>query len=129
MRIVFWLTALLSVAFIAPLQADPTPLEGSWSGSDTMQRMDDPPQKLTCRVKYKRETDKVFRLAAKCVTISTTVNQTGQLLRVNPGVYVGEFHVASYDISGRIRVVIDDTVQTMTFKSSLAKGTVTLTKS
>lgn len=129
MRIVFWLAVLLSVAFIAPLHADPTPLEGSWSGSGTMQRMDDPPQKLTCRVKYKRETDKVFRLAAKCVTISTTINQTGQLLKVNAGVYVGEFHVASYDISGRIRVVIDNTVQTMTFKSSQARGTVTLTKS
>jgi hypothetical protein len=129
MRILFWLTVLLSVAFVAPLHADPTPLEGTWSGSGTMQQMDDPPQKLTCRVKYERETDKVFRLAAKCVTISSTVNQTGQLLKVNPGVYVGEFHVASYDISGRIRIVIDGTVQTMTFKSSLAQGTVTLTKS
>ena len=129
MRILFGLTVLLSVAFVAPLHADPTPLEGTWSGSGTMQRMEDPPQKLTCRVKYVRETDKVFRLAAKCVTISSAVNQTGQLLRVNAGVYVGDFHVASYDISGRIRVVINDTVQTMTFKSSLAKGTVTLTKS
>jgi hypothetical protein len=91
--------------------------------------MDDPPQKLTCRVKYERETDKVFRIVAKCVTISSTINQTGQLLKVNPGVYVGEFYVASYDISGRIRVVIDDTVQTMTFKSLRAQGTVTLTKS
>ena len=128
MRILFWLTVLLSVAFVAPLHADPTPLEGTWSGSGTMRRMDDPPQKVTCRVKYERETDKVFRIVAKCVTISSTINQTGQLLKVNPGVYVGEFYVASYDISGRIRVVIDDTVQTMTFKSLRAQGTVTLTK-
>lgn len=129
MRSLFWLTVLLSVAFVAPLHADPTPLEGMWSGSGTMQRMDDPPQKLTCRVKYERETDKVFRVAAKCVTISSTINQTGQLLKVSAGVYVGEFYVASYDISGRIRIVIDGTVQTMTFKSSTAQGTVTLTKS
>jgi hypothetical protein len=129
MRILFWLTVLLSVTFVAPLHADPTPLEGTWSGSGTMQRMDDPPQKLTCRINYRRETDKVFRVAAKCVTISSTINQTGQLLKVNPGVYVGEFYVASYDISGRLRVVIDDTVQTMTFKSLRAQGTVTLTKS
>jgi hypothetical protein len=129
MRILFWLTVLLSVAFIAPLHADPTPLEGTWRGSGTMQQMDDPPQKLTCRIKYSRETAKVFRVVAKCVTISSTINQTGQLLKVNPGVYVGEFHVAAYGLSGRIRVVIDGATQTMSFKSSRAKGTVTLTKS
>jgi hypothetical protein len=129
MRILFWLTTLLSVALVAPLHAAPTPLEGTWSGTGTMQQMDGPPQKLRCRIDYTRETDKVYRLAAKCVTVSSTINQTGQLLKVNPGVYVGEFYVASYDVSGRIRVVIEDTVQTMTFKSSQAQGSVTLTKS
>ncbi len=129
MRILFWLTVVLSVAVLSPLNAAPLPLEGTWNGSGTMQQMDGPPQKLTCRVSYTRETDKVFRLAAKCVTISTAINQTGQLLKVKPGVYVGEFHVASYDISGRIRVVIEGAVQTMTFKSSRANGSVTLTKS
>jgi hypothetical protein len=130
MRILFWLIILLPViALIAPLHAAPTPLEGTWSGSGTMQQVDGPPQKLMCRINYKRETDKVFRLAAKCVTVSSTINQTGQLLKVNPGVYVGEFYAASYDVSGRIRVVIDDRVQTMTFKSPQAQGSVTLTKS
>jgi hypothetical protein len=94
-----------------------------------MQAMDNPPQKLTCRIKYKRETDKVYKLAAKCVTISTAINQTGKLLKVNPGVYVGEFQVATYDISGRVRVTINGGVQTMSFKSSRASGSVTLTKS
>lgn len=129
MRSLFSLCAILYVAMISPLQAEPAPLEGTWSGSGTMQAMDNPPQKLTCRIKYKRETDKVFKLAAKCVTISTAINQTGQLLKVNPGVYVGEFHVASYDISGRVRIVIDGNRQTMSFKSSRANGTVTLAKS
>jgi len=129
MRSPFLLIAVLFAVTISPLHAEPVPLEGRWSGSGTMQAMDNPPQKLTCRINYKRETDKVFKLAAKCVTISTSINQTGQLLKVNPGVYVGEFHVASYDISGRVRVVIKDGVQTMSFKSSRANGTVTLSKS
>ncbi|MEJ2517256.1 MAG: hypothetical protein P8Y82_04510 [Methyloceanibacter sp.] len=129
MRNLFSLCAILVLASISPLQAEPLPLEGTWNGSGTMQAMDNPPQKLTCRINYKRETEKVFKLAAKCVTISTAINQTGQLLKVNPGVYVGEFHVASYDISGRVRIVIDGDVQTMSFKSSRANGTVTLAKS
>lgn len=129
MRSLFMLCTILVVATISPLQAEPAPLEGIWSGSGTMQALDQPPQKLTCRVTYKRETEKVFKLAAKCVTISTAVNQTGQLLKINPGVYVGEFHVASFDISGRVRIVIDGNSQTMSFKSSRANGVVTLTKS
>lgn len=129
MRILFSLTILLLVAMVAPLHAEPLALEGTWSGSGTMQQMEDPPQKLTCRIKYVRESAKVFRVAAKCVTVSTTINQTGQLLMVRPGVYVGEFNVASFDISGRIRVVIEEETQTMTFKSSRANGSVTLTKS
>ena len=128
MRSLFSLCLVVFVATISPVRAEPVPLEGAWSGSGTMQAMDNPPQKLTCRINYKRETDKVFKLAAKCVTISTAVNQTGQLLKVNPGVYVGKFHVASFDISGRVRIVIEGGVQTMSFKSSRANGTVTLTK-
>ncbi|MDJ0513890.1 MAG: hypothetical protein QNJ62_10670 [Methyloceanibacter sp.] len=124
-----WLVLILTVATISPLAAEPAALQGTWNGSGTMQAMDKAPQKLTCRINYKRETDKVFKLAAKCATISTAINQTGQLLKVNPGVYVGEFHVASYDISGRVRVVIQGEVQTMSFKSSRANGTVTLKKS
>lgn len=129
MRSLFSLCAVLVLATISPLQAEPAPLEGTWSGSGTMQALDQPPQKLTCRVTYKAETEKVFKLAAKCVTISTAVNQTGQLLKINPGLYVGEFHVASFDISGRVRIVIDGNSQTMSFKSSRANGVVTLTKS
>lgn len=129
MRSLFSLIIALFVMTIAPLHAQTTPLEGTWSGSGTMQARDNPPQKLTCRIKYRRETDKVYKLAAKCVTISTAINQTGKLLKVNPGVYVGEFQVATYDISGRVRITIKDGVQTMSFKSSRASGSVTLKKS
>ena len=129
MRTLFSLTIALFVMTIAPLHAQNTALEGTWSGSGTMQARDNPPQKLTCRIKYRRETDKVYKLAAKCVTISTAINQTGKLLKVNAGVYVGEFHVATYDISGRVRVTIKGGVQTMSFKSSRASGSVTLSKS
>lgn len=129
MRILFWLTICLTVALAAPLHADPVPLEGNWSGSGTVQQTDGPAAKLRCRINYKRETDKVFRLEAKCATTSNQINQTGELLKVNPGVYVGEFYIASYDVAGRIRVVIEGSVQTMTFKSSRAHGELTLEKS
>ncbi len=129
MRHLFLLLVLVFVATVSPLHAEPASLEGTWSGSGTMQAMDRPPQKLTCRINYKRETDKVYRLAARCVTVSTSINQTAQLLKVNPGVYTGQFQIASYDISGRVRVVVNGNAQTMSFKSSRANGTVNLKKS
>jgi hypothetical protein len=129
MRSLFFLFLIMCVTMVSPLRAEPVSLEGTWSGSGTMQAVDKPPQKLTCRINYKRETDKVFRLAAKCVTVSTSINQTAQLLKVNPGVYTGRFQIASYDISGRVRVVVNGNAQTMSFQSSRAKGTVNLKKS
>ena len=129
MRGLFSLCLVVFIATVSPLRAEPAPLEGTWSGSGTMEAMGRPAQKLNSRINYRRETEKLFKLAAKCATISTAVNQTGPLLMVNPGVYVGEFHVASFDISGRVRVVVNGSVQTMSFKSSRASGTVTLSKS
>lgn len=129
MRILFWLTIFLTAALVAPLHADPVPLEGDWKGSGTVEPAEGPAEKVRCRINYKRETDKVFRLDAKCATTSNQINQTGELLKVNPGVYVGEFYIASYDIAGRIRVVIEGSVQTMTFKSSRGHGRLTLEKS
>jgi hypothetical protein len=129
MRHLFLLLVLVFVATVSPLNAEPASLEGTWSGSGTMQAMDRPPQKLTCRINYKRETDKVYRLAARCVTVSTSINPTAQLLKVNPGVYTGKFEIASYDISGRVRVVVNGNAQTMSFRSSRANGTVNLKKS
>jgi len=129
MKTLSWLTIFLSVALAAPVRADPVPLEGNWSGSGTVQQTHGTAEKLRCRINYKRETDKVFSLVAKCATTSNKINQTGELLKVNPGLYVGEFYIASYDIGGRIRVVIEGTVQTMTFKSSRAHGQLTLEKS
>ena len=129
MRRLFFLFLIMFIATASPLHAEPASLEGTWSGSGTMQAVDRPPQKLTCRINYKRETDKVYRLAARCVTVSTSINQTAQLLKVNPGVYTGQFQIASYDISGRVRVVVNGNAQTMSFKSSRANGTVNLKKS
>lgn len=129
MRHLFFLFLIMGTAMVSPLRAEPAPLEGTWNGSGTMQAMDRPPQKLTCRINYKRETDKVFSLAARCVTVSTSINQTAQLLKVNPGVYTGKFQIASYDISGRVRVVVSGNAQTMSFQSSRANGTVNLKKS
>ena len=129
MRILFWLSAFLASALLAPAQADPVPLEGDWSGSGIVTPTDGTPEKVVCRINYKRETENVFRVDAKCATTANKINQTGELLMVNPGVYVGEFYIPSYDIGGRTRVVIEGAVQTMTFKSARGHGHLTLEKS
>ena len=58
------------------------------------------------------------------------MSQTGQLLEVRPGVYTGEFNLTQYDVTGRVRVVIDGDgeTQTVTFTSSRGDGEFTLTR-
>ncbi len=56
------------------------------------------------------------------------MKQMGELLEVRPGVYTGEFNLTQYDVSGRVRVVVDGETQTVTFKSPRGEGEVILSR-
>lgn len=127
--------ALLGFALLAPLATfapaaamSATPLAGEWSGEGTVTKTEGPTEKVRCRVSYKQESAKVFGVIAQCASTSEKMKQTGELLEVRPGVYTGEFNITQYDVSGRVRVVIEGEIQTVTFKSSRGEGEVTLTR-
>jgi hypothetical protein len=47
---------------------------------------------------------------------------------VSPNRYVGDFYNSEYDISGRVRVVISGSSQTVTFSSAKGSGSLSLKK-
>lgn len=122
-------TVLASIAAIGPVAArEITPLAGEWYGEGTVTQNKGATEEVRCLINYKKESAKVYGVTAKCASTTKQMNQTGELLEVTPGVFVGEFNIQKFDISGRVRVVIEEDTQTVTFKSSRGEGEMTLTK-
>jgi hypothetical protein len=109
-------------------KADAASLEGVWSGSGVVNPKDGPREKVRCRISYRRESEKVFGLTATCATRSNKFQQTGKLLMVSATSYVGDFHNPAHDVSGRVRVIVRGSRQTVTFQSARGSGRVTLRK-
>jgi len=122
------LLAPLALGLCLETAAGATSLEGVWSGSGVVNPKDGPRETVRCRLSYKQESEKVFGLTATCATPSRKIQQTGKLLKVGPTSYVGEFYNPGYDISGRVRVVVKGSTQTVTFQSAKGSGSVNLRK-
>lgn len=129
MRARIWLLLFMPLAlFISHGPAGATSLEGAWSGTGMVNPNKGQREKVSCRITYKRESAKVFGVTAKCATSSVKMRQTGKLLEVSPSRYVGEFYNPDYDVSGRVRVIVKGSAQTVTFESPRGSGSVTLRK-
>lgn len=123
------LALLAPLVMLAPAPASAaTALAGEWSGEGTVTQTEGPTEKVRCRVSYKQESAKVYGVTAQCASTSQMTKQIGELLEVRPGVYTGEFNLTQYDVSGRVRVVVDGETQTVTFKSPRGEGEVILSR-
>jgi hypothetical protein len=120
------LATLVNLA--APQQAIAQSLEGTWSGSGSAKPKSGQTERVRCRITYSRENPKVFGVAATCATPSATFHQTGTLLMVGPTRFVGDFYNPEYDVSGRVRVTLKGSTQTVTFSGSKGTGSMTLTR-
>jgi hypothetical protein len=116
------------VIFVAPQQAVAQSLEGTWSGSGAAKPTSGQTERVRCRITYGRENPKVFSVAATCATPSVTFHQTGTLLMVSPTRFVGDFYNPEYDVSGRVRVTLKGSTQTVTFSGPKGTGSMTLTR-
>ena len=129
MRVPICLLLFVPLALFLSLRpAGAASLEGTWSGSGVVNPKDGQREKVRCRISYKRESAKVFAIVAKCATSSVKMRQTGKLLEVNPTRYIGDFYNPDYDVTGRVRVIVKGSVQTLTFQSPRGSGSVTLRK-
>ena len=72
--------------------------------------------------------DKIYVVSARCASASTSLNQTGELLKVRSNLFVGDFYNPQFDVRGRIRVVISGNTQRVTLKSDRATGSLRLKK-
>jgi hypothetical protein len=123
------LALLAPLVMLAPAPASAaTALAGEWSGEGTVTQTEGATEKVRCRVSYKQESAKVYGVTAQCASTSQMTKQIGELLEVRPGVYTGEFNLTQYDISGRVRVVVEGETQTVTFKSPRGEGEVVLSR-
>lgn len=122
----FMTAAILSFAAASGAVAEP--LQGSWSGNGFFKPTDGKRESVRCRVSYSPQGTSVVAVSATCASASATIRQSGQLSMVSPNKYVGDFHNSDFDISGRIRVSVSGKSQTVSFTSSKASGSMSLSK-
>ena len=114
------------LAASAPASADV--LSGTWSGGGYVQPTDGQREKVRCRVTYSPQGASTVAVAATCASSSTTIQQTGSLTKVSDTKYVGDFYNSEYNISGRVRVSISGSSQTVSFSSPRGTGSMSLSR-
>jgi hypothetical protein len=112
----------------APANAQSSSIEGTWSGGGYAQLSSGQREKIRCRVRYTRETADVFGVSAVCASPSLKVTQTGTISRVAANRFVGDLYNPEFDVSGRIRVVVSGSQQSVTMSSSKGSGSLTLSR-
>ncbi|MEQ1577528.1 MAG: hypothetical protein ABL894_07740 [Hyphomicrobium sp.] len=103
-------------------------LEGNWSGTGYVMPKSGAREGVRCRVRYDKQSEKVFRVTATCASTATKIVQTGEVIAVSGGRYAGDFYNAEYDISGRVRVQVTGNHQTVTFSGTRGQGSLSLSK-
>ena len=103
-------------------------LDGVWGGSGFVKPPSGKRERVRCRVRYTRKSEQVYGVSARCASASTTLNQTGELLRIRPNLFVGDFYNSQLDVRGRIRVVVSGKTQKVTLTSDSASGSLRLRK-
>lgn len=121
-------STLLAVLAGGSFTATAGPIDGTWSGGGYVQVTDGKRENVRCRVTYSRQSDKVFSVKAVCASPSNKIHQTGEVLKVSEDRYVGDFYNPQFDISGRVRVSISGSSQTVSFKSASGYGSMSLKK-
>ena len=122
---VFLLFVTLVVA-LAPAATQAGELSGTWRGSGWVYPKASNKERVKCRVTYRPQSAKVVSVKAICATASAKIIQTGELLKVRKGLYVGDFYNAQFDISGRIRMTMSGRRQSVTFSGAQGRGSLTL---
>lgn len=103
-------------------------LNGTWSGSGFVQPAEGKRENVRCRVTYDQQSDRVFGVSATCASSGNSIRQTGEVLKIRPGRYAGDFYSRQYDIGGRITVSVSGSNQVVTFSGSGVTGRLTLSK-
>ena len=134
-RMAFALAAVLQA--VPSLAAAQSPsLEGTWTGGGYAEAISGHRERVSCRVRYTRETADVFGVHAVCASRSVKLTQSGTVSRAGANRFVGDFYNAEFDVAGRVRVVLEvrlrhvvsGSSQTVTLSSARGTGTLSLSR-
>lgn len=103
-------------------------LDGAWSGGGYVVPKSGARESVRCRVRYSKQSAKVFSVSATCDGANTHVVQTGEVLEVGSGRYTGDFYNPQFDISGRVRVQLSGNKQSVSFSGAQGQGALSLTR-
>lgn len=120
------LAAPAAVVPSAPAMA--ASIVGDWVGDGFVEPRDGNRESVRCRLTYRQVTENLFRVAARCASASGRIDQTGELVRVNDNRYVGDFYNEKFDVSGRARVVVNGSRQSVTVTGGAGSGRLSLRK-
>lgn len=122
--------AAIVMCAVAPggVAAQGVSIEGLWSGGGYAEVESGKRERVRCRVRYTRETPDVFGVSAVCASQSVKLTQTGTVSRVGSNRFAGEFYNPEYDISGRVRVVVSGSSQSVTLTSARGSGSLSLSR-
>lgn len=99
---------------------------GSWSGSGYIKPSNGERTNVRCRVRYSRQTPKIYSVRATCASKGQSLRQTGEVLMVRPNRFVGDFYSQQFDVGGRISITLRGSRQTVTFSGDGVSGRLTL---
>ena len=122
------LIGILAFSLPVQVQAQSHKLEGPWRGGGHFKPKSGSRETVKCRVSYSKITDKIFSVSGICANASSTVRQSGEILKVGRNSYVGDFKNMNFDVSGRIRVKVNGSRQTMTLISESVTGSLSLSR-
>ncbi|MEQ1714030.1 MAG: hypothetical protein ABL908_21905 [Hyphomicrobium sp.] len=128
--------AIVLLAAPSPAAAQSPSLEGNWTGGGYAEAISGHRERVSCRVRYTRETADVFGVHAVCASQSVKLVQTGTVSRAGANRFAGDFYNAEFDVAGRVRVVLEARLrhvvsgsrQTVTLSSGRGSGTLSLSR-
>lgn len=122
-----WVVAVPLVLAALSTGAQADTLSGTWSGSGSFKAKDGKSEAVRCKITYTPQGSAVA-VSAACASASATIRQTGSLTKVSDSKYVGDFYNNEYDVSGRVRVTVHGSSQSVSFSSAKGSGSMSLSR-
>lgn len=120
----------ISVSGAAMAEGGQPNLEGTWAGSGTVVPSNGAKERASCRVQFKKYSDKSYKIAGECSTASLgKVKQEAIVQEAGSKKFKGHFKNPQFNVEGRISIVLNsDTKQTATLTTDKGQGVVVLSK-
>ena len=119
---------LIGYALILPQPVKADPIVGTWRGNGIMKPSSGDREKVRCKMRFSKMSEKVFSFNATCAATSGNISQYGEVNKVKGNRYIGTFYNNKNNVSGNIRVVVNGRSQSISVSSSKGKGRMSLRK-